>query len=156
VFVNAHHSIGIRALLLFGTEEQKRRWLPAMVSGQSLAAFALTEPEAGSDAANVQTTAMPSADGKTYILNGHKRYITNGGIAQMLTVMARTPVRGSSETKVTAFLVTPDMPGFEVVEARMPKCGIRGTATARLAFHDMAVPAENVLGQVGKGLRVAL
>ncbi|HEV3237149.1 MAG TPA: acyl-CoA dehydrogenase family protein, partial [Gemmataceae bacterium] len=82
--------------------------------------------------------------------------ITNGGIAQVLTVMARTPVPGSSETKVTAFLGTPDMPGFEVVEARMPKVGIRGTATARLAFHDMRVPAENVLGQVGKGLRIAL
>src|SRR5712691_8802342 len=70
--------------------------------------------------------------------------------------MARTPVPGSSDTKVTAFLVTPDMPGFEIVEARMPKCGIRGTATARLAFHDMPVPAENVLGQIGKGLRIAL
>jgi acyl-CoA dehydrogenase family protein 9 len=156
VFVNAHHSIGIRALLLFGTEEQKRRWLPDMVSGKKLAAFALTEPEAGSDAANVQTTATPTPDGKAYILNGEKRYITNGGIAQVLTVMARTPVPGSSETKVTAFLVTPDLPGFEVPEARMPKCGIRGTATARLAFRNMPVPAENVLGQVGKGLRIAL
>ncbi|HYT87357.1 MAG TPA: acyl-CoA dehydrogenase family protein [Gemmataceae bacterium] len=156
VFVNAHHSIGIRALLLFGTEEQKQRWLPDLVSGKQLAAFALTEPEAGSDAANVQTMATPSADGKTFILNGEKRYITNGGIAQVLTVMARTPVPGSSETKVTAFLVTPDLPGFEVVEARMPKCGIRGTATARLAFHDMPVPAENILGQLGKGLRIAL
>jgi alkylation response protein AidB-like acyl-CoA dehydrogenase len=156
VFVNAHHSIGIRALLLFGTEEQKQRWLTPLVSGQQLAAFALTEPEAGSDAANVQTTAIPTADGKAYLLNGEKRYITNGAMARVLTVMARTPVAGSSETKVTAFLVTPDMPGFEVVEARMPKCGIRGTATARLAFHDMPVPAENVLGQVGKGLRVAL
>src|SRR5262249_37655486 len=148
VFVNAHHSIGIRALLLFGTEEQKRRWLPDMVSGKDLAAFALTEPEAGSDAANVQTTATPTPDGKAYILNGEKRYITTGAIAQVLTVMARTPVPGSSETKVTAFLVTPDMPGFEVLEARMPKCGIRGTATARMAFRDMPVPAENVLGQV--------
>jgi alkylation response protein AidB-like acyl-CoA dehydrogenase len=156
VFVNAHHSIGIRALLLFGTEEQKRRWLPPLVKGEQLAAFALTEPEAGSDAANVQTRATPSPDGKTYLLNGEKRYISNGAIAQVLTVMARTPVPGSDQTKVTAFLATPDMPGFEVVEARMPKCGIRGTATARLAFHDMPVPAENVLGQVGKGLRVAL
>lgn len=156
VFVNAHHSIGIRALLLFGTEVQKRRWLPDLASGRKLAAFALTEPDAGSDAANVQTTATPSADGKTYILNGQKRYITNGAIAGVLTVMARTPVPGSSETKVTAFLVTPDMPGFEVVEARMPKCGIRGTATARLAFRNMPVPADNVLGQVGKGLRIAL
>src|SRR5437588_2112782 len=156
VFVNAHHSIGIRALLLFGTEQQKQRWLPGLASGRQLAAFALTETQAGSDAANVQTTATPTADGKAYILNGAKRYITNGGIAQVLTVMARTPVPGSSETKVTAFLVTPDMPGFEVVEARMSKCGIRGTATGRLAFHDMPVPDENVRGQVTKGLRIAL
>jgi alkylation response protein AidB-like acyl-CoA dehydrogenase len=157
VFVNAHHSIGIRALLLFGTEEQKRRWLPDLVTGKSLAAFALTEPEAGSDAANVQTTATPSPEGKTFILNGEKRYITNGGIAKMLTVMARTPdPQKPGETKITAFLVSPDMPGFEVVEARMDKCGIRGTATARLAFHNMPVPAENILGQLGKGLRIAL
>ncbi len=73
VFVNAHHSIGIRALLLFGTAEQKARWLPELASGAKLAAFALTEAEAGSDATNVQTTATPSADGKTYILNGTKR-----------------------------------------------------------------------------------
>jgi alkylation response protein AidB-like acyl-CoA dehydrogenase len=156
VFVNAHHSIGIRALLLFGTEQQKRRWLPGLVNGTQLAAFALTEEQAGSDAANVQTTATPSPDGKTWILNGTKRYISNGGIAQVLTVMARTPVPGSTETKVTAFLVTPDMPGFKVVEARMPKVGIRGTATARLAFENMPVPAENILGQIGKGLRIAL
>ena len=156
VFVNAHHSIGIRALVLFGNDEQKRRWLPGLVRGEQLAAFALTEPEAGSDAANVQTMARPTPDGSGYVLNGEKRYITNGGIAQVLTVMARTPVAGSDETKVTAFIVTPDMPGFEVVEARMPKCGIRGTATARLAFRDMFVPKENVLGPVGKGLRIAL
>src|SRR5262249_10810087 len=135
---------------------QKTRWLPALCAGQKLAAFALTEAEAGSDAANVQTTASPTTDGKTFLLNGTKQYITNGGIAQVLTVMARTPVPGSTETKVTAFLVSPDMDGFEVVEPRMPKCGIRGTATARLAFHNVPVPAENVLGQVGKGLRVAL
>ncbi|MEI7688235.1 MAG: acyl-CoA dehydrogenase family protein, partial [Planctomycetota bacterium] len=156
VFVNAHHSIGIRALVLFGTDEQKKRWLPDLVSGRKLAAFALTEPEAGSDASNVQTKAVLSADGSTWRLTGEKRYITNGAIADVLTVMARTPVPGSDETRVTAFLVTPDMPGFEVVEARMPKCGIRGTATARLAFHDMPVPAANVLGTLGKGLRLAL
>ena len=155
VFVNAHHSIGIRALLLFGTEEQKRRWLPGLVNGTQLAAFALTEPQAGSDAANVQTTATPTPDGKTCVLNGKKRYITNGGIAQVLTVMARTPVAGSDETKVTAFLVTPDMPGFRVVEARMAKCGIRGTATARLAFENMPVPAETSSAQSARdcGLR---
>jgi len=156
VFVNAHHSIGIRALLLFGTKEQQARWLPDLVTGKKLAAFALTEPDAGSDASNVQTTAIPSPDGKTWILNGEKRYITNGAIAGVLTVMARTLMPGSNEMKISAFLVTPDMPGFEVVEARMDKCGIRGTATARLAFHDMPVPAENLLGQLGKGLRLAL
>jgi alkylation response protein AidB-like acyl-CoA dehydrogenase len=156
VFVNAHHSIGCRALILSGTPEQRARWLPGMARGELLAAFALTEPEAGSDAAGVRTTATPTPDGQAYILNGEKRYITNGGIAQVLTVMARTPVPNSSETKVTAFLVTPDMPGFEVVEARMPKCGIRGTATARLAFHNLRVPAENILGQLGKGLKLAL
>src|SRR6266446_3774438 len=121
VFVNAHHSIGIRALVLFGTPEQKRRWLPALVSGKQLAAFALTEPEAGSDAANVQTQAVLSADGSHYVLNGEKRYITNGAIARVLTVMARTPVPGKSETAVTALLVTPDMSGFTMLEPRMEK-----------------------------------
>ena len=156
LFVNAHHSIGPRALVLFGTREQQAAWLPKMATGEWISAFALTEPEAGSDAANVQTTATPTADGRGYVLNGQKRWITNGGIAQVLTVMARTPVAGSKETKITAFLVTPDMPGFEVVEKRMPKCGVRGTATSRLAFNDMFVPKENILGSVGKGLRVAL
>lgn len=156
VFVNAHHSIGVRALHLFGTPEQKSRWLKPLASGEKLAAFALTEPEAGSDASNVQTTATPTPDGKGFVLNGQKRYITNGAIAQVLTVMARTPDPAEPDGKITAFLVTPDMPGFEVVEARMPKCGIRGTATARLAFHNMFVPRENVLGAIGKGLKLAL
>ncbi len=98
IFVNAHHSIGMRALLLFGTPEQKQKWLPDLVSGRKLAAFALTEPDAGSDAGNVQTSATPSPDGAGFILNGQKRYITNGGIAGMLTVMARTPVPGSDAT----------------------------------------------------------
>jgi acyl-CoA dehydrogenase family member 9 len=156
VFVNAHHSIGLRALVLFGTPEQQARWLPSLASGEKLAAFAMTEEQAGSDASNVQTTARPSDDGLTYVLNGSKRYITNGAIADVLTVMARTPDSRGGDSKVTAFLVTPDLPGFEVVEARMPKCGIRGTATARLAFHDMPVPATNILGPLGKGLKVAL
>lgn len=156
VFVNAHHSIGMRALILFGTDEQKRRWLPPLVSGQKLAAFALTEPEAGSDAANVQTQATPSPDGSKYILNGQKRYITNGSIAGMLTVMARTPLPGKEDTAITAFLVTPDMPGFEITEASMEKLGIRGTTTSRLSFNNMAVPKENILGPLGKGLKVAL
>jgi acyl-CoA dehydrogenase family protein 9 len=156
VFVNAHHSIGIRALLLFGTPEQKERWLGPLARGEKLAGFALTEEQAGSDAANVQTTAVPTGDGSTFVLNGTKRYITNGAIADVLTVMARTPDPHGGDSKITAFLVTPDLPGFEVVEGRMPKCGIRGTATAKLAFHDMPVPAENILGPRGKGLKVAL
>jgi len=156
IFVNAHHSIGMRALLLFGTPSQRDKWLPDLISGRKLGAFALTEPEAGSDAANVQTSAVPTADGKNFVLNGQKRYITNGAIADMLTVMARTPVAGSDKTAVTAFLVTPEMPGFQVVEPRMEKLGIRGTATAKLAFKDMVVPRENILGPEGKGLKVAL
>jgi alkylation response protein AidB-like acyl-CoA dehydrogenase len=156
LFVNAHHSIGPRALVLFGTQEQQTRWLPKLASGEWISAFALTEPEAGSDAANVQTTATPKPDGSGFVLSGQKRWITNGGIAQVLTVMARTPTSDGKETKITAFLVTPDMPGFEVVEKRMEKMGVRGTATSRLAFRDMFVPRENVLGQLGKGLKVAL
>src|SRR6184192_1505606 len=156
VFVNAHHSIGIRALLLFGTHEQKQRWLPKLSTGQQLGAFALTEKEAGSDAANVQMQARPTQDGSHFILNGEKRYITNAGIAQVLTVMARTPMPGSDKTAITAFLVTPDMPGFTILEARMPKMGIRGTATGRFALRDVKVPKENILGPMGKGLKVAL
>src|SRR3954466_11904846 len=156
VFVNAHHSIGIRALLLFGTHEQRQKWLPKLVTGEQLGAFALTEREAGSDAANVQMQARPSEDGSHFILNGEKRYITNAAVAHELTLMARTPVPGSDKTAVTAFLVTPDMPGFEMLEARMPKTGIRGTATGRFALRDVKVPKENVLGPVGKGLKVAL
>lgn len=156
VFVNAHGSIGIRALMLFGTKEQQQTWLPGLCKGDQLGAFALTEEKAGSDAGNVQTKAEPVDDGKAYILNGSKRYITNGGIADVLTVMARTPDPKGGDSKVTAFLVTPDMPGFKVVEPRAPKCGIRGTATAWLAFENMKVPASNILGPIGKGLRVAL
>jgi alkylation response protein AidB-like acyl-CoA dehydrogenase len=156
VFVNAHHSIGIRALLLFGTQDEKQKWLPKLMTGEHLGAFALTEPEAGSDAANVQMQARPSEDGSHFILNGEKRYITNAAIAHVLTVMARTPMPGSSKTAITAFLVTPDMPGFTMLEARMPKMGIRGTATGRFALRDVKVPKENILGPMGKGLKVAL
>ena len=157
VFVNAHHSIGIRALLLFGTHEQKQKWLPKLCTGEWLGAFALTEKEAGSDAAGVQTTATPSEDGSRYILNGEKRYITNTAIAQVLTVMARTPVPGKpGKDAITAFLVTPDMPGFDLLDGRMGKVGIRGTATGKFALRNVKVPKENILGPLGKGLKVAL
>src|SRR5260370_27389745 len=156
VFVNAHHSIGIRALLLFGTHEQNQKWLPKLVTGEQLGAFALTEREAGSDAANVQMKATPSENGSHHILNGEKRYITNTAIAQVLTVMARTPVPGKpGKDAITAFLVTPDMPGFELLEGRMGKMGIRGTATGRFALRNVKVPKENILGPFGKGLKVA-
>ncbi len=156
VFVNAHHSIGMRALELFGTTEQKERWLKPFTAGDKVAAFALTEAAAGSDASNVRTTATPSDDGQSYTLNGEKRWITNGGIADMLTVMARTPDPSDPDGKITAFIVTPNMKGFEVLEERMEKVGIRGTATGRIKFTDMVVPKENVLGEVGKGLKLAL
>ena len=156
VFTNAHHSIGIRALLLFGTAEQQHTWLPRLMHGDQLAAFALTEREAGSDAANVQMTGTPTEDGAAYILNGEKRYITNAAIAQVLTVMARTPIPGKDKDAITAFLVTPDMEGFEMIEPRMPKLGIRGTATGRFRLNNVRVPKENILGPLGKGLRVAL
>ena len=141
--------------MLFGTPEQQQRWLPKLATGEWISAFALTEPQAGSDAANVQTTATPTADGRGYVLNGEKQWITNGSISQVLTVMVRTPA-ADGQSRITAFLVTPDMPGFSIAEARMEKCGVRGTATSRLRFNNMLVPHENVLGQVGKGLRVAL
>src|SRR6185436_15055372 len=157
VFVNAHHSIGIRALLLFGTHEQKQKWLPKLCTGEWLGAFALTEKEAGSDAANVQTIATPSDDGSHYVLNGEKRYITNTAIAQVLTVMAWTPIPGKpGKDAITAFLITPDMPGFELLEGRMEKMGIRGTATGKFALRNVKVPKENILGPLGKGLKVAL
>lgn len=155
LFVNAHHSIGPRALVLFGTAEQQGKYLPKLATGEWISAFALTEPQAGSDAANVQTTAVPSQDGRGYILNGEKRWITNGSIAHVLTVIAR--VAGAQDKSgITAFVVTPDTPGFDVVEPRMEKCGVRGTVTSRLRFRDMWVSREQVLGPLGKGLKIAL
>src|SRR5437763_14354338 len=157
VFVNAHHSIGIRALILFGSREQQAQWLPALVAGEKLAAFALTEREAGSDAANARMTATPSDNGSHYLLNGEKRYITNAAVSQVWTVMARTPVPGKpGKDAISAFLVTPDMPGVEMIEGRMTRLGIRGTATGRFRLNNVRVPKENILGPLGKGLRVAL
>jgi len=158
VLVGAHQSIGLKALVLNGTEAQKARYLPDLAAGRKLAAFALTEPEAGSDAANVQTSARQSEDGRHWILNGDKRYITNGALAGVMTVMARTVVgqNGGAREKVSAFIVTPDMPGFEVVSSNSSKCGIRGTWQATLRFNDMHVPSDHVLGELGRGLKVAL
>jgi acyl-CoA dehydrogenase family protein 9 len=158
VLVNAHQSIGLKSLLLFGTEAQKAQWLPRLARGEMLAAFALTEENAGSDAGGIETRAVLNPEGTHYILNGRKQWITNGGIAGLLTVMAKVPGDRDDRGRepITAFLVTPDMPGFEVVAVALEKCGIRGTATAKLAFHDMPAPIENIIGPPGKGLRVAL
>ncbi len=158
VLVNAHQSIGVKSLILFGTPEQKAEWLPRLVQGRMLAAFALTEPNAGSDAGGIETRAVLNEAGTHYVLNGRKQWITNGGIAGLLAVMAKVP--GTQDEKgrerITAFLVTPDMPGFQVVDPAMEKMGIRGTWTAKLAFDNLEVPVENIIGAPGKGLRVAL
>ena len=150
LFVNAHHSIGLRALLLFGTEAQKERWLKPLATGKVIAAFALTEPHAGSDAGGIETTATYNPEKKTYTLKGQKQWITNGSIAGVLTVMAKT------DDKVTAFLVTPDMPGFKIKDKALEKVGMRGSTTSNLIFDNVEVPEENILGPKGKGLKVCL
>jgi alkylation response protein AidB-like acyl-CoA dehydrogenase len=159
VMIGAHQSIGCKALVLLGTEEQKKKYLP-MLAGGTLSAFCLSEPEVGSDAANVQTTAVLSEDGTDWILNGDKKFATNAALAGMLTVMAKNkmadPKTGKVKEKVTAFIVTPDMPGFGIVSPNRSKMGIRGTWQGTLRFTNMKVPTANVLGEVGKGLKVAL
>jgi acyl-CoA dehydrogenase family member 9 len=158
VMIGAHQSIGLKALMLMGTEAQKREFLPALARGEKLAAFCLSEPEAGSDAASVQTTARRSTDGSHWIINGEKKFATNAALAGFMTVMAKTSVtdNGQTKEKVTAFIVTPDLPGFEIVSPNRSKCGIRGSWQATLRFNDVPVPNDRVLGQVGKGLKVAL
>jgi alkylation response protein AidB-like acyl-CoA dehydrogenase len=158
VMIGAHQSIGLKALVLMGTEEQKRTFLPDLASGRKLSAFCLSEPEVGSDAANVQTTARLSDDGSHWILNGEKKFATNAALAGMMTVMAKTPIsdNGKTKEKVTAFIVTPDLPGFEIVSPNRTKCGIRGTWQGTLRFTNMPVARDRVLGEVGKGLKVAL
>jgi alkylation response protein AidB-like acyl-CoA dehydrogenase len=158
VMVGAHQSIGLKALVLMGTDKQKQDFLPGLAAGRKLAAFCLSEPEVGSDAANVQTSARLSEDGKFWILNGDKKFATNAALAGMMTVMAKTQIteNGRTRDKVTAFIVTPNMPGFTVVSPNRSKMGIRGSWQATLKFTDMQVPADHVLGVVGKGLKVAL
>jgi acyl-CoA dehydrogenase family member 9 len=149
--IGAHSSIGMKGLLLFGNDEQKKRYMPALASGERIAAFCLTESGAGSDAAAIRTKAVLRDDGK-WILNGEKIWITNGGIAGFYTVFARTD---TTEGKVTAFLVEANWLGV----AHGPhedKMGIRASSTTTVSFTDVVVPAENVLGAVGKGFKVAM
>jgi acyl-CoA dehydrogenase family member 9 len=156
IFVNAHQSIGARALLLEGTEEQRAKWLPGLARGEKISAFALTEPEAGSDAGNVQTTATPTEDGSAYLINGLKHYITNAGFCDVMTLMARTAIPGKEKMEITSFLVEPNSPGFVFLEKNQPKCGVRGTWQARFQLTNVRVPKENILGKLGKGLKLAL
>ncbi len=159
VVVSAHQSIGCKAIMLFGTEEQKRKYLP-IVAREKLAAFCLSEPNVGSDAAGQQTRCELSEDGKYYILNGEKKWSTSGALAGVLTVMAKqrlkNPKTGKEEDRVTALIVTPDMEGVDVFEKNRSKAGIRGTWQARIRFTNVKVPRENLLHKEGKGLNVAL
>jgi alkylation response protein AidB-like acyl-CoA dehydrogenase len=151
VTVGAHSSIGMRGLLLFGTEAQRARYLPRLASGELVAAFCLTEPGAGSDAAGIRTTAV--RDGDDWVLNGEKIWITNGGFADFFTVFAKTSLDGRGH--ITAFIVTRDMKGVSS-GPHEDKMGIRASSTTTVSFEDVRVPGANVLGEVGKGFKVAM
>ena len=138
--------IGSQGLVMFGTEEQKARWLPGIASGETVTSFALTEPEAGSDSAAVQTRAV--RDGDDYVLNGAKRYITNAGKAQLFTVMARTDPEKKGAGGVSAFLVPRDLPGLSVSKPEK-KMGQHGAHIHDVVFENVRVPAEHRLGVGG-------
>ena len=156
--LSAHQSIGVPGpLKAFGTPEQKKKYLPRLARG-AVSAFALTEPGVGSDPAAMETTAVPTDDGKAYVLNGEKLWITNGTIAELMVVMARTPsvtVNGKERRQITAFIVESSWPGVEVVR-RCDFMGLKGIENAVLRFTDVRVPRENVLWGEGKGLKLAL
>src|SRR5467141_178617 len=154
VTLGAHSSIGLKGLLLFGTAEQKRRFLPKLGSGEMIAAFCLTEPGSGSYAFSIKTSAR--REGDFYILNGQKLWITNGGIADFYTVFAKTtPDTGSQKGKITALAVTRDLGGVSH-GPHEDKMGIRASVTTSVRFDEVKVPAENVLGEEGKGFKVAM
>lgn len=148
--LSAHQSIGVpQPLIMFGTEEQKKRFLPRCAAGE-ISAFALTEPDVGSDPAKMKTSAVLSDDGENYILNGEKLWCTNGVRAGLLVVMART-----GEKKITAFVVEADSPGVEVV-TRCRFMGLKALYNGVMRFTDVVVPKENIILAEGKGLKVAL
>lgn len=152
VTVGAHSSIGMRGLLLFGNDEQKERYLPKLASGEMIAAFCLTEPGSGSDAASVKTRAV--RDGDDWIISGEKLWITNGGIADFFTVFAKTS--GPDERrKLSAFIVTRDMDGV-TIGPHEDKMGLRASSTTTVMFDQVRVPAANLLGEEGKGFKVAM
>jgi 3-hydroxyacyl-CoA dehydrogenase/alkylation response protein AidB-like acyl-CoA dehydrogenase/enoyl-CoA hydratase/carnithine racemase len=156
--LSAHQSIGVpQPLILFGTEEQKRKFLPRVAKGE-ISAFALTETGVGSDPAKMQTHAEPTPDGKYFILNGEKLWCTNGTKAGVIIVMARTPsktVNGKAKKQITAFIVEMNSPGIEVAH-RCHFMGLRALYNGVIRFKDVRVPRENIVLAEGKGLRVAL
>jgi len=148
----AHVSLGCGPIYSFGTEEQKRKWLPRLCSGQGLGAFGLTEPEAGSDAGGTRTTAV--RDGDEYVLNGSKMWITSGAIADVVTCTAKTdPASGTHG--ISCFLVERGMPGF-IPGKNEPKMGLKGSVTSALSLENCRVPAQNLLGEEGAGFRQML
>ncbi len=152
IVMGVHQSIGFKGIHLFGTDEQKERFLPDLAAGRKLAAFALTEPHAGSDAYNIESRAVQQPDG-SWVLNGEKRYIGNGGTGSVFTTFARCEVDGK-DTHI-ALLLERKMKGFEVGE-RFDTMGLRGNDLRRLYFRDVRVPPENVLGEPGEGFRIAM
>jgi alkylation response protein AidB-like acyl-CoA dehydrogenase len=149
VAVSAHTGIGTLPILYFGNEEQKKKYIPKLCTGEWKGAYGLTEPNSGSDALGAKTTASLSADKKFYLLNGQKCWITNGGFADIYTVFAKI-----DGTQFTAFIVEKDFEGF-TRGAEEHKMGIKGSSTVQLFFQDCKVPVENVLGEIGKGHVIA-
>ncbi|XP_015262920.1 PREDICTED: acyl-CoA dehydrogenase family member 9, mitochondrial [Gekko japonicus] len=158
VTLAAHQAIGLKGILIAGTEEQKKKYLPKLASGEHIAAFCLTEPGSGSDAASIQTRATLSEDGKSFLLNGSKIWISNGGIADIFTVFARTEVvdkDGATKDKITAFIVERTSGGITNGKPE-DKLGIRGSNTCEVHFENTKVPIENVIGEIGGGFKVAM
>src|SRR5579862_511420 len=145
----AQAGIGALPLLLFGTEQQKREYLPRVASAELLCAYCLTEPQTGSDAMAIRTRADLSPDGTHYVLNGQKMWITNGGIADLYTVFAKV-----GGVKFTAFLVERTWPGVSP-GAEENKMGLKGSSTTAIYFDNVKVPVENVLGEIGRGHIIA-
>lgn len=157
VTLAAHQAIGLKGILIAGNEEQQQKYLPKLASGEHIAAFCLTEPGSGSDAASIQTRATLSEDGKHYLINGSKIWISNGGMADIMTVFARTEVveNGVKKDKITAFIVERAFGGISSGKPE-DKLGIRGSNTCEVAFDNVPVPVENVIGEVGSGFKVAM
>lgn len=152
VILSVHTSVGTNPILYFGTEEQKKKYVPKLASGEYLGAFALTEPGAGSDAASLSMRA--TKDGDNYVLNGSKIFITNGGEADTYITFARTE-EGTGPDGVSAFIVEKDMPGFSVGK-KEKKMGLRGSQTVQINFDQCVVPKENLLGEEGDGFKIAM